>query len=84
VQAREGIASAHVLHVGVEELSHIERKRSVQSVQSLQGAVHNFALVGGKSFSSMQRLVRKQTHYPVSDRQFIMFPVSRSKANESF
>lgn len=84
MRPREGIAGAHVLHVGVEELSHTERKRSAQSVQSLQGTVHNFALVGGNSFSSMLRLARKQTHYPVSDRQFIMFPVSRSKVNESF
>jgi hypothetical protein len=84
VWPRESIASAHLLNAGVEELPHTERKRSIQSVQSIQRIVHNFVFVGGKSLSSMLRLVRKQIHYPISDKQFIMFWSQGRKRMKAF
>jgi len=84
VRSCEGIASAHLLHVGVEELSHAERKRSVKSVQSVQGIEHNFVFDSGKSFPVCYVSYESELITLLRTMQFIIFPVSRSKANEAF
>jgi hypothetical protein len=84
VRPCEGVASTHLLHIGVEELSHAERKRSVKSVQSVQGIEHNFVFVGGKSFPVCYVSYESVLNTLFRAMQLIIFPVSRSKANEAF